>query len=150
MHKQNAASIESKKPENDDKPSKNKRTRRRRKKKPAASGVETASNKSQKAANPSYNGITYQKDPAELGVGEFNVAEAPEGFRELGFGAELLRGIHGLGFDSPTPIQREAIPVAREGRDIIGCAQTGTGKTAYSPCRHSSAFKAAQAPGVSS
>ena len=93
-------------------------------------GAQAAPQKSQKAANPSYNGITYQKDPAVFGVGDFEVDEAPEGFRELGFGPELLRGIHGLGFESPTPIQREAIPVAREGRDIIGCAQTGTGKTA--------------------
>lgn len=130
MHKQNAATIESKKPENDDKTSKNKRTRRRRKRKPATAGAKTAPQKSQKAANPSYNGITYQKDPADFGVGDFNVDDAPEGFRELGFEPELLRGIHGLGFDAPTPIQSEAIPVAREGRDIIGCAQTGTGKTA--------------------
>ncbi len=130
LHKQNAATIEPKKPENDENPSKNKRTRRRRKKKPAVAGAHAAPQKSQKAANPSYNGITYKKDPSEFGVADFDVADAPEGFRELGFGPELLRGIHGLGFDAPTPIQRDAIPVAREGRDIIGCAQTGTGKTA--------------------
>ena len=131
MHKQNATKVESKKPENDEQPSKNRRKRRRRgKKKPATVGAQAAPQSPRKDTGASYNGITYQKDPADLGVGDFDPAEAPEGFRELGFSAELLRGIHALGFGAPTPIQREAIPVAREGRDIIGCAQTGTGKTA--------------------
>ena len=105
-------------------------------------GAQAAPQKSQKAANPSYNGITYQKDSADLGLGDFDPGDAPEGFRELGFGAELLRGIHGLGFDAPTPIQSEAIPVAREGRDIIGCAQTGTGENGLvRPARRSNAYK---------
>jgi ATP-dependent RNA helicase RhlE len=42
----------------------------------------------------------------------------------------LLRGIKELGFTRPTPIQAEALPPALEGRDILGCAQTGSGKTA--------------------
>ena len=42
----------------------------------------------------------------------------------------LLRGIRELGFTRPTPIQAEALPPAIEGRDILGCAQTGSGKTA--------------------
>ena len=42
----------------------------------------------------------------------------------------LLRGIKELGFTRPTPIQTEALPPAIEGRDILGCAQTGSGKTA--------------------
>jgi len=42
----------------------------------------------------------------------------------------LLRGIHDLGFVQPTPIQVQAIPPIAAGRDVIGCAQTGTGKTA--------------------
>jgi ATP-dependent RNA helicase RhlE len=42
----------------------------------------------------------------------------------------LLRGIKELGFTRPTPIQSEALPPAIEGRDILGCAQTGSGKTA--------------------
>ena len=130
MHKQNGTSIESKKQPSGDQPPKSNRNKRRRKRKATTAGAEASTQKPQKAANPSYNGITYQKNSAEFGVGDFEVDEAPEGFRELGFGPELLRGIHGLGFNAPTPIQREAIPVAREGRDIIGCAQTGTGKTA--------------------
>ena len=43
---------------------------------------------------------------------------------------DLQRGIAGLGFTSPTPIQSKAIPPALEGRDVLGCAMTGSGKTA--------------------
>jgi len=51
-------------------------------------------------------------------------------FATLGLRQELLRGIHELGFIRPTPIQEQAIPPILEGRDVIGIAQTGTGKTA--------------------
>jgi ATP-dependent RNA helicase RhlE len=43
---------------------------------------------------------------------------------------ELLRGVAALGFTQPTPIQREAIPPALQGRDVLACAMTGSGKTA--------------------
>jgi ATP-dependent RNA helicase RhlE len=43
---------------------------------------------------------------------------------------DLLRGLHGLGFTEPTPIQTKAIPPALEGRDVLACAMTGSGKTA--------------------
>jgi ATP-dependent RNA helicase RhlE len=42
----------------------------------------------------------------------------------------LLRGVAGLGFTAPTPIQRDGIPPALEGRDLLACAMTGSGKTA--------------------
>ncbi|MGO1595136.1 MAG: DEAD/DEAH box helicase [Sphingobacterium sp.] len=42
----------------------------------------------------------------------------------------ILRAIKDLGFEAPTPIQQKAIPIVLQGQDIIGCAQTGTGKTA--------------------
>ncbi len=51
-------------------------------------------------------------------------------FDTLGLTEDLLRGVRAAGYDTPTPIQAEAIPVALAGRDMIGCAQTGTGKTA--------------------
>jgi len=51
-------------------------------------------------------------------------------FDALGLHPDLLKGIHDLGFTRPTPIQEQAIPPILEGRDVIGCAQTGTGKTA--------------------
>ena len=51
-------------------------------------------------------------------------------FAQLGLAPELLRAIIAKGYDVPTPIQAQAIPAAMEGRDILGAAQTGTGKTA--------------------
>lgn len=51
-------------------------------------------------------------------------------FSDFNLEASLQEGIDSLGFDSPTPIQEQAIPAVLEGRDIIGSAQTGTGKTA--------------------
>ena len=51
-------------------------------------------------------------------------------FEELGLAETLLRAIEAQGYDAPTPIQSAAIPPVLEGRDVLGCAQTGTGKTA--------------------
>jgi superfamily II DNA/RNA helicase len=51
-------------------------------------------------------------------------------FADLGLSDELLRAVSESGYDTPTPIQRQAIPSVLMGRDIIGIAQTGTGKTA--------------------
>lgn len=51
-------------------------------------------------------------------------------FDELNLSKKLLRGITEMGFEEATPIQAKAIPIMMEGRDIIGQAQTGTGKTA--------------------
>ena len=51
-------------------------------------------------------------------------------FSELGLGAAQLRVCESMGYANPTPIQRQAIPVILEGQDLIGCAETGTGKTA--------------------
>jgi ATP-dependent RNA helicase RhlE len=51
-------------------------------------------------------------------------------FESFGFPQPLLRGVGERGFRQATPIQRDVIPVAREGVDLIACAETGTGKTA--------------------
>jgi ATP-dependent RNA helicase RhlE len=51
-------------------------------------------------------------------------------FTELGLGAAQLRACEALGYTKPTPIQLQAIPVVLGGHDLIGCAETGTGKTA--------------------
>ena len=51
-------------------------------------------------------------------------------FADLGLSPELLRAVEDSGYADPTPIQRGAIPTVLMGRDLIGIAQTGTGKTA--------------------
>src|SRR6185312_1296637 len=51
-------------------------------------------------------------------------------FNELGLSPELLQAVFDAGYTKPTPIQQKAIPVVASGRDVLGCAQTGTGKTA--------------------
>jgi superfamily II DNA/RNA helicase len=51
-------------------------------------------------------------------------------FAELGLSAKVLAAINAAGYTTPTPIQSQAIPVAVTGRDVLGIAQTGTGKTA--------------------
>lgn len=51
-------------------------------------------------------------------------------FASLGLIAELHRAVSEKGYDTPTPIQKQAIPVVLQGRDLMGGAQTGTGKTA--------------------
>ncbi len=54
----------------------------------------------------------------------------PITFRDFNFDYGLQDGLDAMGFREPTPIQKQAIPLILEGRDIIACAQTGTGKTA--------------------
>ncbi|PGH53944.1 DNA helicase [Azospirillum palustre] len=51
-------------------------------------------------------------------------------FSELGLGPDVLRAIEDKGYTQPTPIQEQAIPCVLQRRDVLGCAQTGTGKTA--------------------
>lgn len=51
-------------------------------------------------------------------------------FEDLGLSQYLLRAIRGEGYETATPIQAQAIPIVLEGHDLMGCAQTGTGKTA--------------------
>jgi ATP-dependent RNA helicase DeaD len=51
-------------------------------------------------------------------------------FAELGLSEQTLKALRDVGYESPSPIQEQAIPPLLEGRDVIGQAQTGTGKTA--------------------
>jgi len=50
-------------------------------------------------------------------------------FAELGFDARILKALGEIGYEKPTPIQAQAIPSAMQNRDVLGIAQTGTGKT---------------------
>jgi superfamily II DNA/RNA helicase len=51
-------------------------------------------------------------------------------FHDFKFNQTILDGLDAMGFDTPTPIQEQAIPVVLDNKDLIACAQTGTGKTA--------------------
>ena len=51
-------------------------------------------------------------------------------FADLGLSEDILRAIQDVGYTTPTPIQEQAIPYVLQMRDLLGCAQTGTGKTA--------------------
>src|SRR5659263_738463 len=51
-------------------------------------------------------------------------------FEGFGIGKSILKALDEIGFTTPTPIQEHAIPVIKSGKDVLGIAQTGTGKTA--------------------
>ena len=55
-------------------------------------------------------------------------------FKELNLSAPLLRAVQEAGYETPSPIQAAAIPPVLSGRDLMGCAQTGTGKTLLLRC----------------
>ena len=69
-------------------------------------------------------------------------------FSELGLAAPLLRALEEAGYETPTPIQAQAIPTVLDGRDLLGIAQTGTGKTAAFalPILHRLAAKGGRPP----
>lgn len=70
--------------------------------------------------------------PASWDISEFNVPEldGKTRFHDLGLHVNLMQAIHALGFDYCTPIQANTLPRSLQGLDVIGKAQTGTGKTA--------------------
>ena len=68
-------------------------------------------------------------DPAAEGV-DIEVEETRTTFAELGLDASILQAVADSGYQHPTPIQQRAIPLILRGRDVMGLAQTGTGKTA--------------------
>ncbi len=59
-----------------------------------------------------------------------NGGGSSDGFASLGLSPALLKSVQAMGFESPTPIQRSAIPPALEGKDVLATAMTGSGKTA--------------------
>jgi ATP-dependent RNA helicase RhlE len=61
---------------------------------------------------------------------ELNYKRKPLKFSDFNFEPELMEGLNSMGFENATPIQQQAIPIIQSGKDIIACAQTGTGKTA--------------------
>jgi ATP-dependent RNA helicase DDX47/RRP3 len=81
--------------------------------------------------------VTEQPPESSINREDANQAEsgtvledAPKTFEELGIIDSLCEACTALGYKTPTPIQKEAIPLALQGRDLIGLAETGSGKTA--------------------
>ncbi len=77
-----------------------------------------------------------------------SLTETPSGFDRFGIHPSILRGVRAAGYHEPRPIQVETIPAALEGRDVLGLAQTGTGKTAAFalPLLHRIASKPGRGP----
>jgi len=73
------------------------------------------------------HGKAYTEGPVTPAM---QVSQTASDFDDLGLDPILLNAVQGLGYQTPTPIQREAIPAVLAGRDLIGTAQTGSGKTA--------------------
>ena len=71
--------------------------------------------------------VLEKSNKEKLDEGEQN---SENGFSEFNFSEELIQTISDKGYSSPTPIQKAAIPELLLGRDLVGQAQTGTGKTA--------------------
>lgn len=69
-------------------------------------------------------------DSPEVEMKTSGADKLPQGFVDLALPEPLLRALAAVGYETPSPIQAEAIPLLLEGRDLLGQAQTGTGKTA--------------------
>ena len=97
--------------------------------KPAAFDLEAAANQaSPDAAGSDTSGPL--SAPLEATDAEPESPDGDDGFAALGVGEPLLKTLADLGYEEPTPIQREAIPLLLAGRDVLAQAPTGTGKTA--------------------
>src|SRR5690349_18477822 len=71
-----------------------------------------------------------QTTPTTEAQNDSTNAETEVSFTDLGLSPAVLAAVRDAGYTQPTPIQREAIPLALSGRDLMGLANTGTGKTA--------------------
>ena len=151
LHKQNGTTLESKKLKNDDNPSKNQRKRRRHNKKPAVAGAQAAPQKSQKAPNPSYNGITYQKTPPNSAWGDFRGRRGARGLPGTRLRAgNCSEGFTASGSNPPLPSSGRRFPSRARGGTSSAAPRRVRAKPLRSHCRRLNAYKAARARGVSS
>jgi ATP-dependent RNA helicase DDX47/RRP3 len=89
-----------------------------------ASGVDRAGKRPSSSVQDDTTSSTHKSDAAQ------ETPDESKTFKDLGIIKELCEACEALGFKSPRPIQVAAIPEALKGRDIIGLAETGSGKTA--------------------
>ncbi|KAF7884545.1 uncharacterized protein EAF02_004881 [Botrytis sinoallii] len=107
--------------------------RRKTDKNPSLEGVKSKKTKESKKGSPtpSPESIEDAEDNRVIEeTEEVEEDEAPKSFKDLGIVDSLCEACDTLGYKAPTPIQRESIPLALQGRDLIGLAETGSGKTA--------------------
>ena len=74
------------------------------------------------------NNFRYGNIPCD--VSGLNAPSQVNSFEESGLRNLLIQNIQRSGYEKPTPVQKYALPIIMEGRDLMGCAQTGSGKTA--------------------
>ena len=104
------------------------RSRRRRRRSGRRSNSQREPDRSRAAAVQALSSGGYRL-PALEELDRIDRAQYPPDFEALGLGDRSLATVTALGFNVPTPIQRETIPVLLSGADVVGQAQTGTGKT---------------------
>ena len=81
-------------------------------------------------SNRSTRGTTRTDGSPSSSKTSVSKAAKPSSFKSLGLHPSVLKALDEMGFDTPTPIQRDSVPPAIEGRDVLACAATGSGKTA--------------------
>jgi ATP-dependent RNA helicase DDX47/RRP3 len=89
-----------------------------------------AENSSSDSESASSTRPAHEENGANDSVEGGSVEGATKSFKDLGIIDSLCEACEALGYKAPTPIQAEAIPLALQGRDLIGLAETGSGKTA--------------------
>ncbi|QSZ29079.1 hypothetical protein DSL72_003589 [Monilinia vaccinii-corymbosi] len=104
--------------------------KRRKTEKDASSGLKSKQAKESKKASPSPSPEPIEETKTNEVEEATEEAEVAKSFKELGIVDSLCEACDALGYKAPTPIQRESIPLALQGRDLIGLAETGSGKTA--------------------
>ncbi len=100
--------------------------------KPKAAGAKATSAKDNAGKPQSKKSNKPKKPLPKWDINEFQVepAEGKTRFHDLNLDDRIMRGIHNLGFQYCSPIQAESLPLTLKGHDLVGKAQTGTGKTA--------------------
>ena len=96
----------------------------------AAPGADSSTEVQAGYAEPVAAPVAASAPALELGATESAVPGPVPTFDQFGLSADILRAVVDSGYTIPTPIQAQAIPVVLAGRDMMGAAQTGTGKTA--------------------